>query len=888
MNLIMTTLNAGRRLGPYEIVGPLGAGGMGEVYRAKDTRLQRTVAIKVLPLHLSDNPDLKQRFEREARAISGLSHPHICALYDVGHQDGVDYLVMEYLEGETLAQRLSKGPLPAEQALRSGIEIAGALNTAHREKIVHRDLKPGNIMMTRSGAKLLDFGLAKLGGQPVGQAGDGVSALQTEAKDLTTEGTILGTIQYMSPEQLEGSEVDARSDIFSLGSVLYEMATGKKAFTAKSQASLISAILKDDPAPVSQMQPLAPAALDHVIKKCLAKDPEERWQNAYDVASELKWIAEGSAQSVSIPAGKTRNGRERFWMAISAALLLTAISFAFLYLRRSQAAPDAPLVRFTIPPPKDSTFQGTIALSPDGKKLAFVAADASGRSLWIRALDSTESRRMPDTDDASFPFWSPDSRLIAYFAHGKLRKMDSSGGTSQFIVDAPDARGGSWGSKGTIVFSPNSTSGIFRVSPEGGTVERQTTNSGLSSRWPVFLPDGLHFMYVSRGGELDTGVFAASLDSKQSSKLLPIISRVAYAPPGYLIYIDQGSLMCRRFDTNRMAFQGDAVPLAPQPWVDFLIFGSSGFSVSSNGVLAYREGGNQFGQFTWYDRAGTKLGTVGPPLRATEPYLSPDESHVLFYQWENVVGLSDEWLLDLSSGRLSRFTFDPSDDNTSAWSRDGSRIVWSSIRSGWYELYQKSANGAGTDEPLLVDHTTKFPDNFSPDGRYLLYDLYSSSGADLWVLPMTGDKKPFPYLQTAANEAHGCFSPDGRWIAYTSDESGKTEIYVQGFPATSGGKWQVSTAGGDQPQWRKDGKELFYVAPDQTLVSVEVRSSQSGFSSGTPKTLFHATIHSGITTTRNDYLVTADGQRFLINTPLEDTARLPITVVLNWTNLLKQ
>ncbi len=883
----MPTLLAGKRLGPYEIVAPLGAGGMGEVYRAKDTRLDRMVAIKVLPLHLSDNPDLKQRFEREARAISGLSHPNICALYDIGQQDGVDYLVMEYLEGETLTQRLSKGPLPTEQVLRSGIEIAEALNKAHRQKIIHRDLKPGNIMLTRSGAKLLDFGLAKLGGQLIAQTKEGVSTLQTEAKELTAEGTILGTVQYMSPEQLESSEVDERTDIFALGSVLYEMATGKKAFTGKSQASLISAILKDDPPPVSQVQPLTPAALDHVVKKCLAKDPEERWQNAYDVASELKWVAEASSQSIKAPAVPRHKNRERFWMALSAALLILAIAFVFLYARRTQVT-DAPLVRFTIPPPKDSTFQGTIAVSPDGKKLAFVATDPSGRFLWVRPLDSTESQRLPDTEDASFPFWSPDSRFIAYFAHGKMRKIDTSGGTSQFICDAPDARGGSWGSTGTILFTPSATAGLFRVSAEGGAVEQQTAKSGLSVRWPAFLPDGRHFLYASRASEPETGVFSSSLDSKKSVRLLPIISRVAYAPPGYLVYIDQGNLMCRRFEASRVEFQGDAVPIAPQPWLDFLIFGSSGFSLSENGVLAYREGGNQFGQFTWYDRAGNKLGTVGPPLRATEPYFSPDQNRVLFYQWENVVGLGDEWLLDLSSGRLSRFTFDPSDDNTSAWSRDGSRIVWSSIRSGWYEMYQKLANGAGADEPLLVTRTTKFPDDFSPDGKYLMYEEYTPTSADLWVLPLTGDKKPFPYLQTSANEVHGRFSPDGKWIVYSSDESGKTEIYVQSFPATSGGKWQVSTAGGDQPQWRNDGKELFYVAPDQSLVSVEVRSSESGFSPGTPKALFRASIHTGITTTRNDYLVAADGQRFLINTPLEDTAKLPVTVVLNWTNLLKQ
>lgn len=880
----MPTLIAGKRLGPYEILAPLGAGGMGEVYRAKDTRLDRTVAIKVLPLHLSNNPDLKQRFEREARAISGLSHTNICALYDIGHQDDVDYLVMEFLEGETLDRRLSKGPLSTEQVLRYGIEIANALNKAHRQKIVHRDLKPSNIMMTKSGAKLLDFGLAKLGGELVVQAREGVSALQTEAKELTAEGTILGTLQYMSPEQLEGAEVDERTDIFSFGSVLYEMATGKKAFSGKSQASLISSILKEEPSPVSEVQPLSPAALDHVIKKCLAKDPDERWQNAYDVASELKWISEASSQSVRVATTKSKKTREILWKMISAALLVIAIALAYLYTRRPEQT-DSSLVRFTIAPPKDSSFDGTIAVSPDGKKIAFVA----NSTLWVRQLDSTEARPLPGTADALYPFWSPDSRFIAYFAQGKLRKIDSSGGTPQIICDASDGRGGSWGSKGVILFVPTSTEGLFRISADGGPPELETAKSGVSMRWPQFLPDGEHFLFASRGNEAQTGIFAGSLKSKEIRKILPIISRTAYTLPGYLIYIDQGNLMARRFDASRMEFQGDAIPIAQQPWMDFFIFGSSGFSLSNNEVLAYREGGNQRAQFTWFDRTGKKLSTVGPPNLGAEPALSPDESRILFYQWEDAVGLDDVWQLELAGGRLSRFTFDRSDDNTAVWSSDGSRIVWSSVRSGWYELYQKPANGAGSDEPLLVTRTTKFPDDFSPDDKYLLYDDFSVKSLDLWILPLSGDQKPFPYLQTAANEGHGRFSPDGKWIAYASDESGRTEIYVQGFPEKNLGKWQISNAGGDQPQWRRDGKELFYLAPDKSLVSVDIRLTEKGFSSDTPKVLFKTTTtRSGLSTTKGEYMVSKDGQRFLINTPLEDTTKLPITVVLNWTKLLKQ
>ena len=880
----MPTLIPGKRLGPYEILAPLGAGGMGEVYRAKDTRLDRTVAIKVLPLHLSNNPDLKQRFEREARAISGLSHPNICALYDIGHQDDIDYLVMEYLEGETLDRRLSKGPLSTEQVLRHGIEIANALNKAHRQKIVHRDLKPSNIMMTKSGTKLLDFGLAKLGGELVVQARDGVSALQTEAKELTAAGTILGTLQYMSPEQLEGAEVDERTDIFSFGSVLYEMATGKKAFSGKSQASLISAILKEEPTPISEVQPLSPPALDHIIKKCLAKDPDERWQNAYDIASELKWTGEASSQSIRIPAAKTKTVREKLWMIISALLLLIAIAIAYLYARRPEPT-DSPLVRFTIAPPKDSSFEGTIAVSPDGKKIAFVA----NSTLWVRQLDSTQAQPLTGTDDALYPFWSPDSRFIGYFGQGKLRKIDSSGGTPQILCDAPDGRGGSWGPKGVILFVPSSSAGLHSISADGGTPVRQKSGDVRWPRWPLFLPDGEHFLFAGRGDMAHTGVFAGSLKSEEARKILPIISRIAHVSPGYLLYIDQGSLMARRFNASRLEFQGDGIPIARQPWMDFTIFGSSGFSVSENGVLAYREGGNQRGQFTWFDRTGKKLGTVGPPGQGSEPSLSPDESRVVFYQWEDVVGLDDVWLLDLASGRLSRFTFDPADDNTAVWSSDGSRIVWSSIRNGWYELYQKPANGAGSDEPLLVNRSiNKFPDDFSPDDKYLLYDDDKPGNLDLWILPMTGDRKPFPYLETAANEGHGHFSPDGKWIVYASDESGKTEIYVQGFPEKNVGKWQISNGGGDQPLWRRDGKELLYLAPDRSLVSVDVRVTGNGLLFGTPKTLFQTVLRSGLTTTKGEYMVTKDGQRFLMNVPLEDTTKLPITVVLNWTKLLKQ
>lgn len=874
----------GTRLGPYEIIGKLGAGGMGEVYRGKDTRLDRIVAIKVLSPNVSGNPEFRQRFEREARAISSLSHSHICALHDIGHHDGIDFLVMEYLEGETLAQRLQKAALSTELVLRYGIEIGDALDKAHKQGIVHRDLKPGNIMLTKSGIKLLDFGLAK--SHKISEKEQlNFSKLATEAHELTKEGTILGTLQYMAPEQLEGKHTDERTDIFAFGSILYEMITGKKAFEGTSHASLIASILKEEPRSISTLQPVAPPALEHVVKKCLAKDPEERWQSVYDIVSELKWVTESNSQKSAV--GPRSASRERLWMLISGILFMSLIALAY-FLARSPKEKDSELIRFSISPPKNFSFKGQIAISPDGKKLAFTTVDAnSSGSLWVRSLNSTEAIQLKETEDASFPFWSPDSRYIAYFEHGKLKKIDIADGSSQIICNVPDGRGGSWSSNGTILLSPDANSGLFRVSSDGKV--EPATSSSLSQRWPIFLPDGEHFLFVQTFGQPQTvGIYAGALNSKETRRLLPIVSRVIYVQPGYLLYIDQGKLISRGFDAKNLEFRGDAITLAPQPWVDDFIYGSSGFSLSGNGVLAYREGGTQESQFAWYDRKGLKLAAVGPPCHGNEPALSPDEHHIVFHQWTNVVGLDDEWLLDLSSGKLSRFTFDPSDDNTSVWSHDGSKIFWASNRTGAYELYEKSASGAGEDKVILANGTRKFPDDISTDGKYLIYDETTSDNLDLSILSLDADRRVDHYLKTPANEMHARFSPDGKWIAYSSDESGRMEIYVQGFPQQNSGKWQISSAGGDQPTWRRDGKELFYIALDTAIMSVEVRSNGSDFKYGTPTVLFKSPMHYGFTGSRNDYVVSADGQKFLINTPLENTSLLPITVVLNWTKLLQR
>jgi serine/threonine protein kinase len=885
-------LTNGARLGPYEIIAPLGAGGMGEVYRAKDTRLDRTVAVKVLASHLSRDPEGKQRFEREARAISSLSHPHICALYDVGTEEGLAYLVMELLEGETLTERLTKGPLLPAQVLRYGVEIAEALGAAHRRGIVHRDLKPGNVMLTKSGVKLLDFGLAKTDSGGANGATN-LSEIHTKSVgELTGKGTILGTPQYMAPEQLEGKDSDFRTDIFALGTVLYEMATGKKAFTGKSQAGLISSILKDEPAPISRIQPVTPPALDHVVQKCLAKDPDDRWQTAQDVASELKWISEGSSQ-VGGTASAALHGRARgiVWKSSTLLFLVAALFLAFLHWRAPSS--ESRLMRFSVPAPEKSSFVSSIALSPDGRKLAFLALSNGRALLWVRSLDSLSAQALPGTEDAASPFWSPDGRWIAFFAKGKLKKIEASGGLPQILCDAADNRGGTWNRDGVILFSPSSSDGLYRVPADGGAAARSTkldsSGSENSHRWPYFLPDGHHFLYLVLSGQPDKqGIFVGSLDSNESKRLLPSVSAVAYAPPGYLIFLSQATLMIQPFDSSRLQLKGQPVSVTEQVWSDSNITGLSAFSVSESGLLAYRSGGTQNNQFMWVDRNGNKLTAVGPPGRYVEPSFSADEKRIVF-AISHFSGIGDLWTMDLADGNLSRFTFDPSDNATAVWSPDGERIVWTSNRSGPYDLYQKAASGAGKEELLLKSDIVKYPDDWSLDGRFILYECVDpKTRFDLWVLPMSGDHKPMPYLQTEFNETHARFSPDGRWVAYVSDESGRAEVYVQSFPAT-GGKWQISSGGGDQPLWRRDGKELFYVAADSQLMAAEVKQSSSTFHAGRPQPLLGLHIPPiGITSIRNYALVTADGKRFLVAGSIEDAASFPIAVILNWTSLLRR
>ena len=669
-------LSPGTRLGPYEITAQIGAGGMGEVYKAKDTRLDRTVAIKVLPTHVASDPQFRERFEREGKAISQLNHPHICTLYDVGRQDLTDFLVMEYLEGETLADRLVKGALPLDQALTIAIQIANALDTAHRAGIVHRDLKPGNVILTRSGgksaapiAKLLDFGLAKANSPAVG--GAGLSMLPTTPPNLTAQGTILGTFQYMAPEQLEGQEADARTDIFAFGAVVYEMVTGKKAFEGKSQASLISSIMSVEPAPISSIQPMSPAGLDRVVNICLAKDPENRWQSAHDLASELCWIQE-AGWGAGVGTLRTRKRTplsQRIAWAAAGLFLLTSLALTFAYFRGSAPSRARP-VRLQMVAPANTTFADSVAVSPDGNWLAFTATQPDGNSsLWVRSLDSLVARSLPGTEGARQPFWSPDSRALGFFAGGKLKRTELSAGTLQTLAEAsPDPRGGTWGRDGTIVFAPSFQGSLLRIAATGGEVSPAIALDSMrmeqTQRWPSFLPDGRHFLYyVSRGGGEEPGeIFVGSLDQQPPRRVVDSSSLAMFVAPGYLLFVRGKTLLAQPFDVDRLQLNGRPVAIADQLSSSGSTAGLRTFSVSSSGVLAYHVGSGSKTQLAWLDRAGRELGVLGPPADHHAPRLSPDGTRLAENLWDSDSSTNgDIWLTDLARGVASRFTFDPAE-----------------------------------------------------------------------------------------------------------------------------------------------------------------------------------------------------------------------------------
>jgi eukaryotic-like serine/threonine-protein kinase len=907
ITFIPMALSVGTQLGPYEILATAGAGGMGEVYKAKDTRLDRIVAIKVLPAHLPGTPELRERFEREARTISSLNHPNICVLHDIGQQDDVVFLVMEYLDGETLAERLKKGPMPLDQALKCAIEVAAALDKAHAQGVLHRDLKPANIMLTAAGAKLLDFGLAKF--KPPGPA-QTVSMMPTAGSpaELTVQGTILGTLQYMSPEQLEGQEVDARSDIFSFGAVLYETLTGKKAFEGKSQASLIAAIIHVDPAPAPSLQPAITPGMGRLLKKCLAKDAGQRWQSARDLLDELRWIRDGGSADVR-PAPAPDDAAGRSWwvrwspsVAILSLVASIALAVAAFSLWR-QPPPTTRSIRILMPAPEGKTFNGGpnvphFAVSPDSRFLAFSVIDNGRPYIWIHPFDSLTSQVLQGTVDGNTPFWSPDNRYVGFIAAGKLKKVDLSGGAPQTLCNVGYMYGGaSWSNSGVIVFgrTVDSPSGLLRVSENGGEPVPAThldPNREIAHVWPQFLPDGRHFIYLSIAqAPQSSGIYVASLDGDEPKLVVTTQVRAVYAG-GYLLFSRGGALLAQALDTGSFKLTGEPVRIDDQILTN-AANGNAPFAASSPDVLVYRSG-SFYGdtQFVWVDKKGERSAPFADQALYRSFDISPDGKRIATHS--HLRAGSDKqgglWIVEPDRNISTRFTFDEGHSLRPLWSPDGSRIVYSSAKaSGVFDLYSKPSSGAADEELLLKSSRGKAAEDWSRDGKFLLYTEGGPATKDrLWVLPMSGDRKPYPLLNTPFNESWARFSPDGKWVAYTSDESGTDQVYVQPFPVT-GAKWQISTNGGTEPQWSKDGKEIFYVriatpGADGRVMSVSLNGTSVPQPSA-PVELFAVT-PTGVLDRSQQFRLSPDGQRFLMlnaSNPAPQAGPSPLTIVFNWT-----
>jgi Tol biopolymer transport system component len=866
---------------------------MGEVWRGRDTRLDRSVAVKLLPPGFAADEERRQRFEREARTISSLNHPHICTLFDVGHEGDAHFLVMELLEGESLADRLQRGPLPLEQVVRFGAQVADALHAAHRQGIVHRDLKPGNVTLAKTGAKLLDFGLAR--SATGADTPHGSTEVPTEAKPLTTAGTVLGTFQYMAPEQLEGQEADARTDIFALGALLYEMATARRAFDGKSKSSLIAAILSSQPPPISSVLPVMPPALDHVVRKCLEKDPDDRWQSAHDVASELRWIGEtGSQAGVPAPSSRRRRTRERLaWGLVAVLGVATALLGATHLLG---PVGKTPAFRATLQPPPNTTLvpfdELGVALSPDGRKLAFVANGADGgKELWIRDLSGMDARPLPETVGAWYPFWSPDGRHVGFFADGKLKRIDLRGGSPQVIADAPSGRGGSWSRDDVILFAPDIRSAIHRVPASGGepvAVTRFDRETETTHRWPHFLPDGTHFLYVLRGRSADSPedsrLMVASLESTETRVLIEDASNAVYVEPGYVLYGRGANLYAWRFDPARRQLVGQPAPVTDGKlsyWEpkDLLVF-----TVSHSGELVYLPEAIPRTTLQWYDPGGRPLGPLGSPGFHRAPRISPDGRKVVFFLSEASQAPGDLWVMDLQYERPFRLTQTSGVFTDPAWSHDSSRVAFGCQPRSYQDICLKSLEGGGL-EILTESPNWKTSPSWMPDGRSLVFaEQDPENNYDLRVLDLDDEGKGRPLLETPFSERFPEVSPDGRWVAYVSNETGRTEVVVRRATAGSIEQWPISTKGGSQPRWRSDGRELYYVSPDGFLMAVTLETDPV-VRPRTPRRLFRLP-------ERPDRAipvfedVTPDGKRFLLNVPATARASVGFHVVLGWPSLL--
>jgi serine/threonine protein kinase len=902
-------LMIGSTISHYKILEKLGEGGMGVVYKAQDTKLDRLVALKFLPQHVSASDQDKARFIQEAKAAAALNHPNICTIYGVEEssfvpqggtsadgREGQMFIEMEFVEGQTLRDKGMNVPL--KQSIEIGIQLADGLAAAHEKGIVHRDIKPENIMLQKDGrVRIMDFGLAKL----------------KSATRLTKAGSTVGTTGYMSPEQVQGMESDHRSDIFSLGVILYELFSGQSPFKGVHETAINYEIVNVDPDPISTVKPDIAPELDGVILECLAKEQSERYQSVAEVAKELRRYKRESSRTrvtrvsaVYRPSGiqtspmaeapefsqpKKLFTLERIgWMAAVVLLLAGALVLSLTHFR--EVSPEVRTFRATILPPEKASFlPGNLAVSPDGRLVTFVGRDSTGKTLlWVRPLSAISGQPLAGTDEASFPFWSPDSRFIGFFAGGKLKKIEAAGSPPQIICDAATGRGGTWGSSGVIVFNASANVPLSRVPAAGGmpTVMTRLDSSRreISHRWPSFLPDGKHFFYISRtatGTSSETdAIYLSSLDSSDRNRLLVHASSNMMFVSGHLLFLREQTLMAQPFDTGHYELRSEAFPIGEN--IQYEPNTSKGaFSASNNGVLIYQTGTALGGwRLEWFDRNGKQMSSITRSGVFFSPSLSPDGKKMAIDISESQSRNTDIWLYELGRDVWTRFTFDPSVDRNPVWSPDGNQILFSSERKGQNDLYRRPASGASSEELLFETKFGKVPSDWSRDGKYILFFSTADpkTKTDLWVLPLTGDRKPIDFLHTEFNELRGVFSPDGKWIAYQSDESGKYQIYARPFPGP-GGKWQISVNGGTRPRWSRDGKEIFFIPDDGKLAAAEVKWKGMTFEVGVVRPLFdarYAFFGGGAST----YDVTADGRRFLINTLLGQSVTTPLTVVINW------
>jgi serine/threonine protein kinase len=872
------SVDIGSRLGSLEITALLGKGGMGEVYRARDLKLKREVAIKLLPDEFARVPERVSRFQREAEVLASLNHPNIANIYDLEEQDGAKYLVLELVEGETLADRIARAPIPLEESLTIAKQICDALEAAHESGIVHRDLKPANIKLTREGkVKVLDFGLAKALDE------GGLSSLSQSPTrvSVSAPGLILGTAAYMSPEQANGKDADRRSDIWSLGCILFEMLSGKTTFQGETANEILAAVMKTEP-DWRLLPARTPPQLLRLLRRCLERDRQHRLQHVGDARLEIIEAQNAPVTGTDLAVATAAPTHLRLWK--SAVLFLALVAAGLIWIMRMpQSATSPPEVRFefTTPPTPDSL---SLAISPDGQQLVFVATTNGRPMLWLRPMNSVSSRPLSGTDDAFYPFWAPDNRSIGFFADGKLKRFDIDGGLVRVISNAPNPLGGSWNADGTIVFTPNYSGPIFRVNINGGEPEALTQIQApeASHRFPTFLPDGRHFLYFVPGPEQVRGIYVRTLENQPAHRLVDAESAAIYTSK-HLLYIRDGRLIGQKFDLATLSMTGNPFPIAEH----VLASGDSrnaALSASANGDIVYRSGESAAQrQFVWFDRSGNEVGRVGDPdgTGPANPELAPDGRTLGLNRTIN--GNTDVWMIDLARGLLSRTTFEMAEDANPVWSPDGTRIVFNSDRSGVYDMYVKAVAGNSGEDLLLATPQNKAPLDWSRDGRFLLYRSPNIvTGFDIWALPMQGERKPFPVVQTNSDERDGVFSPDSNWVAYQSNETGRFEIYVQSFPGP-GNKKQISTNGGSQVRWKGDGTELFYISQDGRLMAVPVRLSGTSMESGTPVPLFSTQVGGGVQgTNRQQYCVSRDGQRFLMNTVVAGTNASPLTVILNW------